>query len=152
MSLLHIVSWYDRIIRYELIDRITTSTSRSIYRWSSLSVRLDTIAWRFLLPKQLAQNGPSEAHVQVTEPALLCAIVSLLTGKCVPPMTALTGEVIITSFFLSRSDTGVVLLQITLRGRVSPVGGIKENMLSVHHAGANRVILPWANWKTLSMV
>jgi len=29
------------------------------------------IAWRFLLPKQLAQNGLSEAHVQLTEPALL---------------------------------------------------------------------------------
>jgi ATP-dependent Lon protease len=32
------------------------------------------IAWRFLLPKQLAQNGLSEAHVQVTEPALLSIV------------------------------------------------------------------------------
>jgi ATP-dependent Lon protease len=29
------------------------------------------IAWRFLLPKQLSQNGQSGAHVQLTEPALL---------------------------------------------------------------------------------
>ena len=34
--------------------------------------------------------------------SLTSAIVSLLTGKCVPPMTALIGEVIITSFLCSR--------------------------------------------------
>jgi len=54
--------------------------------------------------------------------------VSLLTGKCVPPTIALTRE-------------------ITLRGRVSPVGGIKEKVLGAHRAGANRVNLPWANRK-----
>jgi ATP-dependent Lon protease len=32
------------------------------------------IAWRFLLPKQLAQNGLSDAHVQVTEPALFSVV------------------------------------------------------------------------------
>ncbi|KAN0118143.1 Lon protease (S16) C-terminal proteolytic domain containing protein, partial [Russula decolorans] len=58
----------------------------------------------------------------------VCAIVSLLTGKCVPPTIALTRE-------------------ITLRGRVSPVGGIKEKVLGAHRAGANRVNLPWANRK-----
>ncbi|KAF8494964.1 ATP-dependent protease La [Russula emetica] len=51
--------------------------------------------------------------------AIVCAIVSLLTGKCVPPTIAMSGE-------------------ITLRGRVSPVGGIKEKVLDAHRAGANR--------------
>jgi ATP-dependent Lon protease len=32
------------------------------------------IAWCFLLPKQLAQNGLSEANVQMTEPALLSMV------------------------------------------------------------------------------
>ncbi|KAH9026147.1 Lon protease C-terminal proteolytic domain-containing protein [Lactarius hengduanensis] len=60
--------------------------------------------------------------------AMVCAMVSPLTGKCVPPTTAMTGE-------------------ITLRGRVSPVGVVKERVLGAHRAGANKVIVPWANRK-----
>jgi len=68
------------------------------------------------------KDGPSAGV------AMVCAMVSLLTGKSVPPTTAMTGE-------------------ITLRGRVSPVGGIKEKVLGAHRAGTNKVILPWANRK-----
>ncbi|KAH9039661.1 Lon protease C-terminal proteolytic domain-containing protein [Lactarius pseudohatsudake] len=68
------------------------------------------------------KDGPSAGV------AVVCAMVSLLTGKCVPPTTAMTGE-------------------ITLRGRVSPVGGVKEKVLGAHRAGANKVIVPWANRK-----
>ncbi|KAH9008756.1 Lon protease C-terminal proteolytic domain-containing protein [Lactarius hengduanensis] len=68
------------------------------------------------------KDGPSAGV------AMVCAMVSLLTGKCVPPTTAMTGE-------------------ITLRGRVSPVGGVKEKVLGAHRAGANKVIVPWANRK-----
>ncbi len=38
-------------------------------------------------------------------------------------------------------------LQITLRGRVGPVGGIKEKVLGAHRAQITKVILPWANRK-----
>lgn len=68
------------------------------------------------------KDGPSAGV------AMVCAMVSLLTGKCVPPTTAMTGE-------------------ITLRGRVTPVGGVKEKVLGAHRAGANKVIVPWANRK-----
>lgn len=37
--------------------------------------------------------------------------------------------------------------QITLRGRVGPVGGIKEKVLGAHRAQITKVILPWANRK-----
>ena len=37
--------------------------------------------------------------------------------------------------------------QITLHGRISPVGGVKERVLGVRHACANQVIVPWAHRK-----
>ncbi|KAI0063341.1 hypothetical protein BV25DRAFT_418853 [Artomyces pyxidatus] len=68
------------------------------------------------------KDGPSAGV------AMVCAFVSLFTGACVPPHTAMTGE-------------------ITLRGRVTPVGGIKEKVLGAHRAQITKVILPWANRK-----
>ncbi|KAF8064020.1 ATP-dependent protease La [Lyophyllum atratum] len=68
------------------------------------------------------KDGPSAGI------AMTCAFVSLLTGACVPTNIAMTGE-------------------ITLRGRVTPVGGIKEKVLGAHRAQVTKVILPWANRK-----
>jgi len=68
------------------------------------------------------KDGPSAGI------AMICAFVSLLTGICVPKDIAMTGE-------------------ITLRGRVTPVGGIKEKVLGAHRAQVKTVILPWANRK-----
>jgi len=68
------------------------------------------------------KDGPSAGV------AMTCAFVSLLTGACVSPNIAMTGE-------------------ITLRGRVTPVGGIKEKVLGAHRARITKVILPWANRK-----
>ncbi|KAF9528747.1 ATP-dependent protease La [Crepidotus variabilis] len=68
------------------------------------------------------KDGPSAG---VT---MICAFVSLLTGACVPAHIAMTGE-------------------ITLRGRVTPVGGIKEKVLGAHRAQVTKLIIPWANRK-----
>ncbi|KAI0651283.1 ATP-dependent protease La [Trametes meyenii] len=68
------------------------------------------------------KDGPSAGI------AMTCAFVSLLTGACVPTNVAMTGEV-------------------TLRGRVGPVGGIKEKVLGAHRAQITKIILPWANRK-----
>jgi len=55
-------------------------------------------------------------------------LTSLLTGCRVRPDLAMTGE-------------------ISLRGRVLPVGGVKEKLLAAARAGVKRVILPERNRK-----
>lgn len=58
----------------------------------------------------------------------------------------MTGEVsaVASHLFLLPQSFG---LQVTLRGRVGPVGGIKEKVLGAHRAQITKVILPWANRK-----
>ena len=60
--------------------------------------------------------------------AMLAALSSLLSDTCVRADVAMTGE-------------------ITLRGLVLPVGGIKEKMLAAHRAGIQRIVLPERNEK-----
>jgi ATP-dependent Lon protease len=64
---------------------------------------------------------------------MLTALASLLTNKTVESDLAMTGE-------------------ITLRGQVLPVGGIKEKVLAAHRAGIKTVILPRWNEKDLEDV
>ena len=61
---------------------------------------------------------------------MFTAILSLLTGKKVRPDVSMTGE-------------------ITLRGHVLPVGGIKEKVLAAHRAGIKKIILPAQNKRDL---
>ena len=72
----------------------------------------------------IPKDGPSAG---VT---MLSALVSLLTGKTIKKDLAMTGE-------------------ITLRGQVLPVGGIKEKVLAAHRAGIKTIIMPAWNKKDL---
>ncbi|MEM1093942.1 MAG: endopeptidase La [Bacteroidota bacterium] len=75
----------------------------------------------------IPKDGPSAGV------AMLSALVSIYTQRCIRHTVAMTGE-------------------ITLRGMVLPVGGIKEKVLAAKRAGISKVILPAKNMKDVEEI
>ncbi|MBC8440546.1 MAG: endopeptidase La [Deltaproteobacteria bacterium] len=75
----------------------------------------------------IPKDGPSAGV------AMLTCLTSLMTGRIVKKRLAMSGE-------------------ITLRGEVLPVGGIKEKVIAAHRAGIKKIILPLWNQKDMEDV
>jgi len=73
------------------------------------------------------KDGPSAGITMLT------SLTSAFTGRKVKPYLAMTGE-------------------ITLRGQVLPVGGIKEKILAAKRAGLKEIILCWQNEKDIKEI
>jgi ATP-dependent Lon protease len=90
---------------------------------AQLGVDVDRLRGRFHVhvpAGAVPKDGPSAGVAMTT------ALVSLLTGVPVRPIVGMTGEV-------------------TLQGRVLPIGGVKQKVLAAHRAGLREVILPTRN-------
>lgn len=73
------------------------------------------------------KDGPSAGIT------MMCSIASAITGRKVKSFLAMTGE-------------------ITLRGQVLPVGGIKEKVLAAKRAGLKEIIMCWQNEKDIEEI
>lgn len=105
--------------------RISLSLIKSRLPLSSLSFNFKERDVHIHVPSgAVSKDGPSAGV------ALFTALASLVTGIKVNPTLAMTGE-------------------ITLRGAVLPVGGIKEKLLAAHRAGIKKVLIPKENLRDL---
>ena len=90
---------------------------------NELGIEPETLRKRFHLhvpAGAVPKDGPSAGVTMTT------ALASLLTARIVKPTVGMTGE-------------------ITLQGRVLPIGGVKQKVLAAHRAGLKKVVLPKRN-------
>jgi ATP-dependent Lon protease len=108
------------------VMRESAQAALSVVKNQALNLRIDPVMFEksdihvHVPAGATPKDGPSAGV------AMFMALTSLLTGRAIRSDTAMTGE-------------------ISLRGLVLPVGGIKEKVVAAHAAGVKRVMLPARN-------
>ncbi len=108
------------------VMRESAQAALSVVKNQALTLRIDPVLFEksdihvHVPAGATPKDGPSAGV------AMFMALTSLLTGRAIRSDTAMTGE-------------------ISLRGLVLPVGGIKEKVVAAHAAGVKRVMLPARN-------
>jgi ATP-dependent Lon protease len=111
----------------------SASTALSFIRANAKKIKIDDSFFdnhdlHIHVPEgSIPKDGPSAGV------AMLTCLVSLMTGRRVKKRLAMSGE-------------------ITLRGEILPVGGIKEKVIAAHRAGIKMIILPLWNQKDMEDV
>ncbi len=97
-------------------------------KWKITNKELQTSDIHIHVPAgAIPKDGPSAGV------AMFMALASMLANRAVPATTGMTGE-------------------ITLRGAILPVGGVREKVLAAHRAGLTRIILPQRNMRDLTEI
>ncbi len=111
-------------------------SASTAYTWLEANFKKLNIA-----PEVFSQK---DAHIHIPEGAtpkdgpsagitMMTALASAFTGRKVKPYLAMTGE-------------------ITLRGQVLPVGGIKEKVLAAKRSGIKEIVMCWQNEKDVQEI
>ncbi len=119
----------ERLVLTGMLGDVMRESARAAASWVRSNAGILEISPRLFEGQTLHVHVPAGAIPKDGPSAgvtMVAAIASLATGRPVRGDVAMTGE-------------------ITLRGKVLPVGGIKEKVLAAHRAGIRRVILPRRN-------
>ncbi len=126
----------DRLVLTGQLGDVMRESARIALSWTrahapEIGVDPDAVAGREIhlhVPAgAVPKDGPSAGVTMVT------ALASLASGRAVRPTVGMTGEV-------------------TLQGRVLPIGGVKQKVLAAHRAGLTEVVIPERNRRDLDDV
>ena len=118
------------------LGNVMKESASAAYTWLEANFKKLNIA-----PEVFSQK---DAHIHIPEGAtpkdgpsagitMMTALASAFTGRKVKPYLAMTGE-------------------ITLRGQVLPVGGIKEKVLAAKRSGIKEIVMCWQNEKDVQEI
>ena len=118
------------------LGNVMKESASTAYTWLEANFKKLNIA-----PEVFSQK---DAHIHIPEGAtpkdgpsagitMMTALASAFTGRKVKPYLAMTGE-------------------ITLRGQVLPVGGIKEKVLAAKRSGIKEIVMCWQNEKDVQEI